>query len=326
MFKVSIIIPIYNVEKYIKECLDSIIGQTLKDIEIICVDDGSTDHSYEILEDFVQKDNRIKIIKKLNSGYGDSMNTGISQAQGEYIGIVESDDWVERNMFETLYKAAKEHNAEVVKSNFFDYYSTDSFRCKLREILPDKDYNQVFSPLERQGIFYSKPSIWSAIYKKEFLTENKINFLTTPGASYQDVSFNFKVWSYAKKVYLIKDAFVHYRLDNETSSVNSKEKAFYICDEYKEIEAFLDSNAEKKKHLEAIKNRSKYLTYLWNFERLSGVSKKQFLKQMSKEFKFSIKNKNVNKDLFSKREWDEYNLIAKCPTLFWFNHKIQSKT
>jgi glycosyltransferase involved in cell wall biosynthesis len=104
--RISIIIPIYNVNKYLRECLDSIINQTLKTIEIICVNDGSTDNSLEIIKEYIY-DNRIIIINKNNSGYGDSMNQGLNIASGEYIGIVESDDYVDIYMFENLYKITK---------------------------------------------------------------------------------------------------------------------------------------------------------------------------------------------------------------------------
>ena len=109
MPKVSIVIPTYNVEQYLKECLDSVINQTLKDIEIICVDDGSTDNSGKILDEYAAKDSRIKVIHKENGGYGKAMNVGIDNATGEYIGIVEPDDYIEFDMYETLYINAKKN-------------------------------------------------------------------------------------------------------------------------------------------------------------------------------------------------------------------------
>ena len=117
--KVSIIIPIYNVEQYLRECLDSVINQTLKNIEIICVNDGSKDNSLEILQEYEKKDKRIIIIDKKNSGYGHSMNVGINKATGEYIGIVEPDDYVKTNMFEKLYNKANELNLDFIKSDFY---------------------------------------------------------------------------------------------------------------------------------------------------------------------------------------------------------------
>ena len=123
MTKVSIVVPVYNVEKYLEQCLESIVNQTLKDIEIICVDDGSTDKSGEILDKYAADDARVKVIHKKNSGYGNSMNIGFDAAQGEYIGIIESDDYAELNMFESLYDCAVENRLDVLKSEYFYYYS-----------------------------------------------------------------------------------------------------------------------------------------------------------------------------------------------------------
>ena len=111
---VSIIIPVFNTEKYLSKCLDSVCNQTLENIEIICIDDGSTDNSLSILKEYAERDNRIKIISKKNEGQGVARNLGICQAKGEYIGFVDSDDFVTHNMFDTLYKKSKKYNLDLV--------------------------------------------------------------------------------------------------------------------------------------------------------------------------------------------------------------------
>lgn len=121
---VSILVPIYNVEKYLEKCLDSLISQTLRNIEIICINDGSTDNSFSIIKNYAARDNRIIIINKKNTGYGDSMNQGLSKAKGEYIGIVESDDFVDKKMYEDLYNIALKYCADIVKSSFYEYWET----------------------------------------------------------------------------------------------------------------------------------------------------------------------------------------------------------
>ena len=141
--KVTVVVPIYNVEKYLRQCLDSIVNQTLKDIEIICVDDGSTDSSPQIIQEYMDKDSRVKVITKPNSGYGNSMNRGFDMAEGEYIGIVESDDYADPEMFEEMYNVASSNQLDVVKSGFYYYYSIpkernekeEKFQAKLKELL-----------------------------------------------------------------------------------------------------------------------------------------------------------------------------------------------
>ena len=123
MIKLSILIPVYNVSPYLRQCLDSLVGQSLKEIEFICVNDGSTDDSLSILKEYAAKDSRFVIIDKENGGYGKAMNVATSHAQGEYIGIVEPDDFVELNMFEVLYNKAKDYDLDFLKSDFYRFYA-----------------------------------------------------------------------------------------------------------------------------------------------------------------------------------------------------------
>ena len=111
-FKVSIIVPVYNVEKYLSACLESLAAQTLEEVEIVAVNDGSTDGTGDIIDEYVASDARFKVIHKPNSGYGDSMNKGLEAATGDYIGIVESDDWIDPNMYEVLYQTAEAENLD----------------------------------------------------------------------------------------------------------------------------------------------------------------------------------------------------------------------
>ena len=120
---VSILVPICNVEKYLDQCLDSLINQSLKDIEIICLNDGSTDSSPKIIQKYASLDDRIVVVDKQNTGYGDTMNLGIKKARGKYIGIVESDDYVDSEMFRSLYELAEDNDSDMVKGNFYYYYT-----------------------------------------------------------------------------------------------------------------------------------------------------------------------------------------------------------
>ena len=118
MPKFSVILPVYNVEKYLRECLESLVNQTLKDIEFICVNDGSTDSSLDILNEYAKKDSRFVIINQHNQGQGVARNNALAVAKGEYVAFVDPDDWVETNMFEELYLKFKETNVDVIQFNF----------------------------------------------------------------------------------------------------------------------------------------------------------------------------------------------------------------
>ena len=303
---VSVVVPIYNVEKYLRQCLDSIVGQTLQDIEIILVNDGSTDGSLSIIHEYAQQDNRITVIDKPNEGYGKTMNRGIEAATGEYIGIVESDDWIEPDMYETLYRIAKSHDVEVVKANYVAF--DDKTGKDIREAkMPNRDLEQVINSRQNPGIFFMVTSIWSAIYRRDFLHKYDIRFLESPGASFQDMSFNFKIWAMAQRAYLTMKPLVHYR-KHPDQSIADKDKVFCACDEYGEIERYMNAHPVLFKKLEKIFIRTKYCTYLWNFKRLSGANREMFRKRMQEELIPILQNKTI--DLTGLNSRDKSKLLS----------------
>lgn len=275
--KVSIIVPVCNVEKYVRQCVQSLMKQTMSEIEIICINDGSTDTSPEILRQLQQQDSRIRIVDKENSGYGDTVNMGIALARGQYIGILESDDFASSNMYELLYRKAIENDADLVKSNFYCYY-TERNEDVFNEYLVGLPYDRVLRQKEQAKLLSRSPAIWSGIYKKSLLVQKKIDFLPTPGASYQDISFAYKTILCSKKTVLVQDALVHYRSDNVKSSVKSEGKVFYVCEEFEEIKRFIVENGYKR----GIPSyaRVMYSRYKWNLDRVSKENKVRFLAKM----------------------------------------------
>ena len=295
MCKISVLVPIYNTEKYLSECLSSILGQTLDDIEVICINDGSTDRSFEILCDFACKDTRVKIINKENTGYGNTMNIGLARAKGEYIGIVESDDFIEPDMYKTLYENAKLYNADLVKSNFWTYQDGEDIYEKG---LQEGPYRKVITPrIDEKRVLLLGQSIWSAIYKKDMILRNNIRFLETPGASYQDTSFYFITMAVADRVVLLEDAFLHYRQDNPDSSVKSTGKVFFICDELKKVWDYLETHPKIKECLKYVVPEFQWNVYQWNVIRLEEKGKFDFLERLYDEFR------ELNDMNLLKQEW-----------------------
>lgn len=296
MIKVSILIPIYNVEKYLRQCLDSVVNQTLKEIEIICINDGSTDNSLSIINEYASQDERIKVIDKVNTGYGHSMNCGLKIAQGEYIGIVESDDFAELNMFEVLYEKAKANDVDIVKSNF---YAQIGNRFLFMENLINEPYEEIFSPKEHcNTIFQRQIAIWSAIYKREHLIKNEITFNETSGASYQDVSFHFKATSSAEKIYHIKEAFLHYRKDNPDSSMKSPNKIYCIFDEFDEIKRYLSTKPDIEKIFASAFEDLKLRQSEFHFTHIDDKFKFEFFERMKNEVKFESSIERIFYDYF----------------------------
>ena len=323
MPKVSIIVPVYNVEAYLKECLDSLVNQTLQDIEIICVNDGSTDSCSKILDEYARKDNRVKVVHKSNSGYGATMNIGLDNAAGEYIGVVESDDFANLDMFEKLYDIASKNDADVVKSDFF-YYTKDTGSRKAGKISKSL-CGKVFSAKDKLSVFRIFPSIWSAIYRNEFLKENNIRFLETSGASYQDTSFSFKVYSSAKRMKFIKNAYLNYRFDNDNSSVKQKNKIYAICSEYDEITKFLNNNPDIKSVVNTAKLVNQYNGYVWNIRRISKEYRDEFIDRFQEEFKKFEQSGEIDKKFYKQVKKCELDLLLNDKHKFRKFVEVQSK-
>lgn len=279
---VSVIVPIYNVEKYLRQCIDSIVNQTLKDLEIILINDGSKDSSLDIIKEYASADRRIIVIDKQNSGYGHSMNMGLSKASGKYVGIVESDDWIEPDMFETLYNLSEKDDLDISRSEFFFYSTVDGEKNDISKT-PYVPHDKVISPCEERSVFMQQPSIWANLYLRSFLEENEIRFLETPGASYQDTSFSFKVYACASRFEMIGRAFYHYRIDGGSSSFQNTTKVYCVCDEYEEIWRYTRKHGlyEQYRHLIP---KMQFNGYKWNYERLAQPYCDEFFMRWHEEF------------------------------------------
>lgn len=214
---VSVILPSLNVKPFIEECVESVINQTLENIEIICVDAGSDDGTLEILEDYANKDSRIKILRSDKRSYGHQMNLGIAAAEGEYVGILETDDYVEEDMYESLYELSNEGSVDIVKSNFYHFYGDCEFRIdSTKKGLPKNE----FTVYENANVLNGHPSIWTGIYKKSFLVENNIKFIEAPGGGWVDNPFLFETHLNAKSIIYKDEPYYYYRELNPNSSTN----------------------------------------------------------------------------------------------------------
>lgn len=307
---VSVLVPVFNASRYLEQCLNSLVDQTLKEIEIICINDGSTDSSLDILKKYRALDKRIKIIDKPNSGYGASMNQGMKEASGEYVGIVEPDDFVDVDMFETLYTLARTKECDIAKSNRYDHrQGKDSFV----EVLRGQFYGIPFYPLDNQEVFLLPPSTTTAIYKNSFLKRNGLCYLETPGASFQDTGFAYKTLFCAGKVVFTERPFYHYRRDNENSSVLSSGKVFAIVHEFQSIDRFLDQNESIKRKVMPIYGLLRYRAYQWNYRRIDWLYRFAFMLKMSEEFKKLDGNGEICNAWFTSEEWKRLRKIIEDP-------------
>lgn len=216
---ITAVLPVFKCEKYLHRCVDSILSQTLSNIEIILAVDGG-EECYRICDEYAAKDSRVKVIRDKGS-YGKSVNAGILCSSGEYIAIIECDDWCEPDMFEVLYNTAKQYDADVVKGGWFDSFD-DPQRNQTRLF----DYpDGFFNIYEHQDFFASQPSVWSAIYRKEYLIDNDIFFYENR-QSYVDAPFHYKTLYCTEDYVLINKPLYHYYQDNPNQSVQSGGKVY----------------------------------------------------------------------------------------------------
>ena len=206
MIKVSVIVPVYNVEKYLGKCLDTLLSQTLSEIEIIIVNDGATDSSQKIIDEYVARSDKIKAFQKKNGGLSDARNYGLQYATGEYIGYVDSDDYVEPEMFELMYSKAKERNSDIVECNLRHTYQ-NSEDVEIGKKLADK----------HEMIMFGRSVVWNKIYNREWLLSTHVTF--HKGVIYEDVEFFLELVPYIRTYDYVEEALIHYV--QRISSINN---------------------------------------------------------------------------------------------------------
>ena len=265
---ISIIVPVFNVERYLRKCLDSLCAQTLQDIEVICVDDGSTDGSLAILREYEANDARFKVITKPNAGYG---------------------------------------------NNIMLYWSEPAERTELVRYADQNECHVPFDPRSQEKCFLLPPALCCMLVRRSIIVDNNLRLLETPGASYQDTSFSFKLWACAGRAVMIPEAFVFYRQDNESSSINQVDKLYDVCEEYSEIERFLAERGGGYESLLPIMGKRKYSAYIWNYKRIASIYHREYAERISHEFKDGAV---LDPKLFSSEDWSDLSLLVNDPLRF----------
>lgn len=248
MYSISVIIPIYNEGSYIKKCLDSICNQTLSNLEIICVDDGSTDNTPMILNEFQSKDNRIKVISTTNSGQGFARNRALDIAKGEYIAFIDADDWIELNSFELLYSKAKSDDLDILFfqminyiENSNNYVETDLYNYKCFENNGISE-NIIFNSEDTKDFLFEIPvGPVSKLYKKDFLYSNNLKF--PEGMFFEDNSFFYNAYFKCNRAgFLKKHLYFRRRHDNSVTQILDETKFDIIKAGNDILQVFLDNN------------------------------------------------------------------------------------
>ena len=310
MIKVSVIIPVYNVEKYLKKCLDTVINQTLKDIEIICVDDGSTDNSLNILDEYQKSDSRIKILNQENKGPGEARNLALKNINGEYVFFLDSDDWIELDALEKLYDNATANDSDLVFFNSIEHLPNNQDRERIFYVL-EKFKDSVFDyTVEKRLVLNSFFVPWSKLYRTSFILENNLKY--PPFPLFVDVSFHVANTSLARRITYLPEKLYHYNKLNESSVQNTKIKmnrSKVIFDVINHVENFLkENNLFKEFELNFSEFKIKQSKIL--FDNIDDDSKEEFYQILRKNY-LTI---DSNPKLLSQLPFDFYSFFINVIT------------
>lgn len=236
--KLSIIVPVYGVEKYIDKCLNSLVKQSLKEIEIIVVNDGTKDNSQKIIDKYVKKyPDKIKSYIKENGGQGSARNYGLKKATGEYIGYVDSDDFVEKDMYKKLYNKAKENNYDIVVCG--NYNVSEDYQNKNIDAFIN-NYNT-----DLENIFFGKMAVWNKIYKRDILIKNKLEFKEK--VWYEDLAFTLKAIMNSNTFAFIDEPLYDYLIREGSTMNNSNVKRnLEILDAFNDILSYIQHNKKEE--------------------------------------------------------------------------------
>lgn len=298
MKKVSVIIPVYNTEKYLSKCLNSVINQSLKEIEIIVINDCSTDNSLKIIEEFVKKDNRIVLINNENNkGVSTSRNIGIKFATGEYISMIDSDDWIEKEMLKEMYEMCKKEEADIVITDFYENYGEQIKYIQDQET--KNDFTNI-DYIENLCLIKGYSSLWNKLLKRELFINNNIN-LPAGIIMGEDLCTLIKLYFLSKKTIKLNQGYYHYVYNDnsvtkaKTININKLKDIDFVLDD---IELFFN---DKNIDISLNELRFNHLTN-WIFNVKYDFKNSEYMK-IYRKYLFTARKVSLKKIKSNKRKF-----------------------
>lgn len=324
--KVSVILPSLNVADYIRECMESVMNQSLRELEIICIDAGSTDGTEEILWEYAQKDSRIVVLHSEIKSYGKQVNMGLDRACGEYVAILETDDWIAQEMYQCLYEYAIADKLDYMAADFDTFYELQSgYRCFYRRNLFSVDrrdwYGKILNSEQIAMLRASDYVLWKGIYSRKFLNDNHIRLHESQGAAFQDMGFLQQVKTFAEKAKYIDRSFYRYRQGRDAASSVSPEGLRYYEKEFR----WICDNKTFFNHLEGIHKKYYYLTmsnsFITKYEQildlLDGNWRDLRLAEPYEWFRGQIApaigSGLLEETMYEKKIWEKLSLLIASP-------------
>lgn len=334
MPEITVILPSLNVVRYIEACLQSVERQTFEDLEIICVDSGSTDGTLDIIKRHMELDKRIRLIISNKKSFGYQMNLGIEAAKGNYLAFVETDDYILPNMFERLYCLALDHDVDVVKADFDNVVELPEKQVwSLREGFSgdnERYYNTEISVEEHPELYVKEYLYWRGLYTKKFLIQNNIHFHESAGASNQDIGFFYQTYLYADKMYFANDSFYQYRRNRADASLFNAKGLEKLMGEYQYIETAIRRGTDRQDALDTYYYfrmfRQVYLRI-----RLAAVLEGNIDKTLRAMQYFrgvlnkALEDKKIDEVIFGNGNYTELMMFLTDPEIYLQYHKLNFK-
>lgn len=281
---ITVIITIHNAEKYLEECLTSVQNQTYSEIEILCIDGGSTDATQKILQSHQKTDSRICIINDSNTSYGHKVNIGIEKASGKYIAVLESDDAYEPYMLEKLLNISEKYSTDVTTGEYRFFFDFEEKRFFIsNEMFHKQPYNCLIEQRKQPCILEIPERYWTGLFRREFLKKENIKLNETPGASFQDMSFRFLTSVLADRVYHLNIPVYQYRMDNPGSSMKDPSKTVVIAEEHNFLKQELLKRDINNLEIWKLAYYWKYMDFYGNIIRLQGAGRLALFKRYQEE-------------------------------------------
>lgn len=315
---ISVVVPVYNAQNYLGECLDSLRAQSFQNFEVICINDGSTDSSLKILNDYSKLMPYMRIINVPNGGYGKAMNLGLKAARGKYMAILEPDDYLPKNAYETLIEKAEAHNLDIIRGKFTRFHTNEKGEKIYKE---EKDFaavDRVICPRHFYEYFYNMPlATWTCLFNITFLKDQDIFYHESPGASYQDTGFFMQTFGYAERVMFTNKVVYLYRTDNSASSTNTKSgKPDAIQKEFAFIKERYLTRPERWERLQEHYLLRRMAAHRWMYHSIPGKAIANYLQSFRNEL---IQLQGIKREKFIAEDHLHFNQLVASPVNFLSN-------
>ena len=320
---ISVVLPVYNASSYLREALDSLINQTYESLEIICVNDGSTDDSLNILREYAANDSRFVVLDGPNGGYGKAMNRGLAVASGEYFAILEPDDRLPLNAYEILYKYANLHQLDIAKGGLQRFETSNGLtKYTSKTSYPSRMLNRVVTPRYEQSAFNIEMHTVTCLYRLAFLRRYGITYHESPGASYQDNGMFMLSFAYADRLMCVNDIVYLCRRDNPNSSIHALARKIYAFrDEYAYIRTKLERTPEIWEKIKPVYLKKRLDNHYFTYSRILDSSKVEYLESLRLEL---MTMESYDRSMLSSKMLRDMRLVLQSPYLFLVYELMQA--